>query len=238
MSRSFQVSAVDANVNCLLLNNLDGVDRIKFMGDWTRARVKICADGAFKLLKELALDLNIENVESIYPDFIVGDMDSLSHEDLAGYEKSGKGKVIRMKSQDMTDFEKCAIVYSEQVTISTDEWLLVYGALGGDRLDHTMAAFHPLVKFNDLKMKIVYGPAFAFILPAGENKLLIDVDIMEKKCGLFPIVGPTRTTSDGLAWNLDNSQLEYGKMISCSNQIASKQVTIACDHQLLFTFQV
>lgn len=219
----------DESISVLLLNNLDGVSVEAFKADWTRANKRYCADGALHLLKQLNIDLD--------PDYLIGDMDSISEQELNDFKARSKGKVIRIADQDQTDFEKCVSVYNEKHT--KDEWLVVYGALGGARLDHQMAAFHAIMR-SPLCIKLQQQSSFAFMIPPDQDiELLVDDLLVGNQCGLFPIAGPTTVTTRGLKWDLDNATLQYGRMISVSNVIMQSPVMVKCNaNPLLMTVQL
>jgi thiamine pyrophosphokinase len=231
-----QVREQDDDICCLLLNNLDGVNRQTFLKSWKRGKINICADGAFSLLKKLAIEFKIDFV-SLYPHFVVGDLDSINPSELMDFESRG-GCIIKDSSQDATDFEKCIRVYrANAVDVSPDSWLLVFGAMGGPRLDHTLACFHHLFAFHDIRVKLMQDHAIAFVIPQGDNELLIDNRLEGTKCGLFPVAGPCKITTAGLKWNLDDSYLQYGKLVSVSNEIVGAMLKISCECPILFTIQ-
>lgn len=229
------VEARDEHVNCLLLNNLDGVDKQRFLDDWLRSRVKICADGALDLLKTISLEFGIE-MTTLFPDYLIGDFDSVNKKLAEDYKKKG-GQVIDMPSQDTTDFEKCIKVYGEEVMPVEGEWLLVFGSMGGRRLDHTLAAFQPLLKHPEIRLKLIQGPACAFLVPTGKHELTIEDALEKTKCGLFPIGSPCKVSTSGLKWNIDDQVLSYGTLISVSNEAVASTVNIKADNPLIFTIQ-
>lgn len=232
---SIELRLHDLHFNCLLLNNLDGVDRASFLDDWSRCRVRIAADGALALLKIIAIEYKIP-LQSLYPHYLVGDLDSINESELGIFQQAG-GMVIRDNNQDTTDFEKCLHLYT-QLPVSSDEWLLVYGAMGGIRLDHAMAALQPLFANANVRVKLIQGPAHAMVIPVGDTIMHIhDETLLRMKCGLFPIIGPTLVTTNGLKWNLNNTSLEYGKMVSVSNEIIASSIMISTERPLLFTIQ-
>lgn len=228
---NIKLAIKDASVSVLLLNNLHGINQDTFEIDWNRANKRYCADGALSLLKRLHVDKQ--------PDYLIGDLDSVDPQDLRDFESKGHGEIIRVSSQDTTDFEKCmSVVNADTRDHANMEWLLVYGGLGGERLDHSVAAFHAILAYPDMRVKLLTDKAVAFVVPVGENTIMTDDDFMGKKCGLFPMAGPSVVSTTGFRWDIEQTCLQYGKFISTSNETNLRLIKISCQNNpIIMTIQ-
>ena len=90
----------------------------------------ICADGGANSALQMGL----------FPDVIIGDLDSISTKALKEYKSVSK--IIRLKRQNDTDVEKC-LKYA--INKKFDEALLV--GVTGNRLDHTFCNIGIVLKF-------------------------------------------------------------------------------------------
>ncbi len=126
----------------------DNVDNIKLCGD----EFVICADAGFLVAKR----------QGIKPDIVLGDFDSFDKTQL-----DDTLSVTFPKRKDDTDL-MLAIKYGMQCDC-TD--FTIYGALGGKRLDHTVAAFSTLsfLADNSLSGKLVSGKTCVTLLSKGEH---------------------------------------------------------------------
>mmetsp|Transcript_21152 Transcript_21152/g.29622 ORF Transcript_21152/g.29622 Transcript_21152/m.29622 type:complete len:412 (-) Transcript_21152:111-1346(-) len=151
------------------------------------------------------------------------------------------------KTRDLSDFCANARVY-------------VFGAFGG-RFDQEMASIqalyrwchifrHNVVLYNDENCSFLLSPNIKHeirmpVIGDGD-----DVSFTRNHgfvlvgegptCGLIPIgCRCDSVATTGLQWNLDGSKaLEFGGIVSTSNKIIDKVVTVLSSHALLFTVEI
>lgn len=219
----------------LIVLNSGYVNRHVFDRIWKRANYKICADGGANYL----YDMSSAARERRIPDAIKGDMDSAREEVLRFYA-SKDTTIIRDSDQNSNDFTKCLKTLSEiqrhrGVTLD----VLVAGALGG-RLDHEISnlsslygwrCFESITLLSDVSLAtILHGPGHFTIIP--------ELSFEGPTCGLLPLGGAcSDVRTSGLRWNLCGQTLEFGGLVSSSNQIveSSVQVSIGSTGSLLWT---
>ena len=208
MILSFDDTAFDA-VICL---NGDLPDTAVF--ELLADRPLIAADGAANLLVEAGIG----------PEFVVGDLDSVTPQTLERLE--GLAELVAETDQDTTDFEK-SIRFAESQLWKN---LLVLGIHGGD-LEHTLNNWSVLMRHSRALQLTAFErgryaiPVFeSFTYDASPDELL----------SLIPQPLATLTTS-GLVWNLENESLELGTREGGRNRAAESTVHVDVhDGSLLF----
>ncbi len=142
----------------------------------------------------------------------------------------------------------------------------IYGGFGG-RFDQEMACVNTLYSwgrkdtFQHTQMSIFDEETGVILLPEAPitNEILIrfpdteedddngNIDTTDQvrvgegpTCGLIPIGGRCeRVYTTGLKWNLDGDMpLEFGGLVSSSNRIVEKVVTVKTSSPLLFSFEI
>lgn len=112
------------------------------------------------------------------------------------------------------------------------------GAFGG-RFDHEMAAMSLLHAYTARFARLVLMGAgnVAFLLEPGVKHFVRpDSKFEGPTVGLIPVGGPCRSvTTEGLKWNLQEGALEFGVLISSSNCVEGKEVTVVTDAPLVWT---
>ncbi len=166
----------------------------------------ICADGGANSAVKLG----------IKPDFIIGDLDSISKETLSAFKNNVK--IIRFKRQNDTDVEKC-LKYA--IKKKYTEAVLV--GVTGDRLDHTFCNLGIIIKFFDkIKLSIIAENSF---LTAYTGKVEIDVQKNET-VSLYGLNSKTKIISGGLKYPLNNIALPFGEKESTSNIAVSDKLKL------------
>jgi thiamine pyrophosphokinase len=179
--------------------------------------VLICADGGANYAKKLSLT----------PDFIVGDLDSVTDETLNYFK--GKSEIIKLKRQDDTDVEKCLKLLIKKRY--KEAYLL--GATG-NRLDHTLCNLGIVIKFFDkIKIKII-----------AEDSILIPYSgFIELKSvpgeiiSLYGFNAQTKITSTGLKYPLKDAILPFGEKESTSNASDDSKFTLNIKGGIIFVIR-
>ena len=164
----------------------------------THAPILIAADGGANNLtkKQYKLDKKYQ------PEYIIGDLDSLQN--LNSWKKKAT-KLIRIKEQETTDFEKC--LYS----INAAKYLCV--GFIGKRADHFLSVCTNLVKHHFKRIILVGAYDVIFHVPKSfEIHLPVNTRI-----SLFPLQRITGVSDDGLGWSISGITFDPLKRVGISN---------------------
>ncbi len=137
----------------------------------------------------------------ICPDYVIGDLDSLSQ---TARDKIDRDRVIFVDDQDSTDFDK--------VLMRTDAPLILGAGFLGDRIDHQMAVQTSLTHFPDKKVVLFGEMDILFLCPPD---LELDVPI-GTRVSLYPMA-QVRVASTGLNWATDDLIMTPDGRIGTSN---------------------
>lgn len=73
----------------------------------------------------------------------------------------------------------------------------------------------------------------------GENEVTVGKEGLTGKCGVLPFVQKeTEVTSTGLKWELNNTSISYGGVISSCNELGSEMVVIETNEPVIFTVEM
>ena len=177
----------------------------------------ICADGGANSAKQLG----------ITPDYIIGDLDSISTETLAFYKD--KSKIIRIKRQNDTDIEKC-LKFAVKKGIKE----AVLTGVTGDRLDHTFCNLGIVLKFFDkIGIKIIAEKSLLTAYTGNTKIKTIPGEIVS----LYGCNERTKITSKGLKYPLNKVSLPFGKKESTSNVALSNLVNLKITGGIIFVIR-
>ncbi|KAK9726295.1 hypothetical protein RND81_05G204400 [Saponaria officinalis] len=213
---------------------------------WNHSRIRVCADGgANRLFDEMPLffpEIDARDVRQRYkPDVIKGDMDSIRDDVLDYYSKQGCNTIDESQDQDTTDLHKC-IAHISNLTPDSEKsnlCILVTGALGG-RFDHEAGNINVLYRFSGLRIILLSDDCLIQVLPkTHHHKIHIQSSIVGPHCGLIPI-GMTAacSTTSGLKWNLNGTEMKFGGLVSTSNLVTGDAVTVQSDADLVWTISI
>ena len=181
------------------------------------------------------------------PDLITGDLDSLRG-DVAFYTDRGV-PIESVPDQDSHDFEKClqwlerkqadeaAASVASGATPKPPFSVVAVGAFGG-RLDQQMANLNMAFSYKSFaNFYLLSESSLAFVLPPGKHTIETNTEAEDGSCGLIPLGGRCeRVVTTGLKWNLDGERpLEFGSLISSSNELVEPLITVETDSPLLWT---
>ena len=168
----------------------------------------ICADGGANTAYKL----------NLIPDFIIGDLDSISDAVLNFYNE--KIKIQKIKRQNDTDVEK-ALKYL--IGKKFERVILLGGT--GNRLDHTFCNLGIVLKYFDkIDVDLIHENS---LLTAFNGKIKFEAEIGET-ISVYGFDNKTKFVSDGLKYPLKNISLKFGERESTSNEVAKKTVSINC----------
>ncbi|KAK9070071.1 hypothetical protein SSX86_010470 [Deinandra increscens subsp. villosa] len=213
---------------------------------WEHAKVRLCADGGanrlFDDMPELCRDeLDVSGVRERYkPDVIKGDMDSIRPDVLNFYRNLGTKIIDNSDDQDTTDLHKCiAYILDFFADSKSNLCILVAGALGG-RFDHEMGNVNTLCRFSTIRIVLLSDDCLIQLLPhTRHHEIRIMSSVEGPHCGLIPIGAPSgSSTTTGLQWNLDNTEMRFGGLVSTSNIAVGETVTVRSDSDLLWTISL
>ena len=184
---------------------------------WKEYKTLICADGG----ANSALNMNLT------PDFIIGDLDSISSEALNKFKDISK--IIQLKRQNDTDIEKC-LKYA--IKKNYTETLLV--GITGNRLDHTFCNLGIVLKFFP-QINISLIAEDSFLKPYGGSVKL--KTFLGETISLYGFDRKTKIISKGLKYPLKNVALPFGERESTSNIAAGKKVKLNISCGVIFVIR-
>lgn len=159
----------------------------------------VCADGG----ADLALR------EGLTPAAVIGDLDSISDAARAAFQ----AVLHHIPEQNSTDFDK--------VLRHVDAPLILGVGFLGDRLDHTLAALHVLLKYRERPVVLIGDHDIVFICPP-KIELNLPVGV---RISLMPLTD-ARVDTQGLRWDVKDGAMSMHDFIGSSNEVAHTPVTI------------
>ncbi len=151
--------------------------------------------------------------ESRLPDFVLGDLDSLSDE---ARHRIGPDCIVELTGQDDTDIEKAVRFCLGRGASHID----VLGALGG-RQDHTLAAYLLLVKYAQTHITLV-GSVDSIRLVSGALRLRVQAG---STLSLLCLGSPATVSLSGVQWPLERTVMSPGTR-GVSNRAVVKDVCV------------
>ncbi|XP_038683219.1 thiamine pyrophosphokinase 1 isoform X2 [Tripterygium wilfordii] len=168
-------------------------------------------------------------------------MDSIRTEVHDFYAGLGTKIVDESHDQDTTDLHKC-VAFIRDCTPNLEKanlCILVAGALGG-RFDHEAGNINILYRFPTMRIILISDDCLIHLLPrTHHHEICIQSSVEGPHCGLIPIGFPSGSTSTtGLQWDLNNTEMSFGGLVSTSNIVKGEKVTVRSDSNLLWTISV
>jgi len=169
----------------------------------------ISADGATNNLYELG----------IYPDYIVGDMDSIKSEVIS--QLFSKSQIFHYSDQNSTDFEKSMIFAG----LKGFKRLLVLGANGG-HFEHSLNNWSVIARYaHKLELTIYEDGRYGFVVKSD-----IEFSCQEKETISLIAQPKAVVSSENLNWELKYYDLELGKKEGSRN-FATKNIVKLTIHE-------
>ena len=140
----------------------------------------ICVDGAANKV----INANVK------PDYIIGDLDSISRTNLIKY----KNKIIKFKNQNYNDLQKALIWLKKKGTSNMD----IIG-FDGKRADHMINNFNIIIdSINDLNIKIITEKGTFYTV----DKNITFNNVLNKSVSIFNKNQNNKISSKGLKYEL------------------------------------
>lgn len=195
------------------------------------ATLLVCADGGANRLCNLEKE---HRFKLRTPDVIIGDLDSLDDEAKNFYQEKGV-EIVEDPDQYSTDFtkslkwirRKCEHQGIKEEVLD----VIVLGGLGG-RVDQGFSQIHHMY-MADRDAQLLHGRIYllseaslTFILDEGDNEIIVEAATFEENIGVIPVMGPTRISTQGLEWDVEDWLTEFGGQLSTSNHIRSEKILL------------
>lgn len=199
-----------------------------------KAKKRVLVDGANNWL--------FENYETFHdPDYICGDMDSISEEAFEFFKKKlSPSNIVRLADQEETDFDKSISFCLKQFNLETiDYFVTIWGQTG--RIDHNLSCISTLIKNINRNSPPIYlidlDNSLSCVLI---NKKTIRINKKSKWCSLIPVGEPSKISTTGFKWNLNDFTLKFGEFISTSNEfdLNEDHCIIRCDRPIFFSMHL
>ncbi|MEI7811763.1 MAG: thiamine diphosphokinase [Ignavibacteria bacterium] len=180
-----------------------GIVNYFFRQGFTRV---ICADGGANSARRI----------NVLPDLIIGDLDSISKENLEYF--SDKSEIIRMKGQDDTDVEKCLKFLIKRKCKAC----ALLGVIG-DRLDHSFGNLAIAKRYSDFIDICVAAEKSFLTIHKGKTEF---ATVPGEMVSLYGFDSKTKITSEGLKYKIWNEAIQFTLKESTSNQATSDIVKL------------
>ncbi|KAG6785105.1 hypothetical protein POTOM_010828 [Populus tomentosa] len=117
--------------------------------------------------------------------------------------------------------------------------ILVAGALGG-RFDHEAGNINVLYRFSTTRIILLSDDCLIYLLPrTHRHEIHIQSSVEGPHCGLIPIgMASVGTTTTGLQWDLTNTEMRFGDLVSTSNLVQGEKITVQSSSDLLWTISI
>ncbi|KAL6766471.1 TPK1 [Auxenochlorella protothecoides x Auxenochlorella symbiontica] len=203
---------------------------------WQRATLRICADGgANRLYDELRGPSHASDSAPMpLPHAIIGDLDSIRPEVAAYYHDAGVAITDLSHDQDSTDLQKCVDYAAAHGC--RPQHIVAFGAHGG-RLDHILSNLGCLYRYRHLSLVLMGEGNITRLVPRGRTIVRPHADLEGPACGLVPLAGPARASTQGLKWDMDDTEMRMGGLLSTSNILEAEEVVVESDSDLIWTVQ-
>ncbi len=152
---------------------------------------------------------------------LVGDMDSLTPDEVSALEKGGAEVRHFPEEKDETDLELALTWAAERGAT----WIRVIGGIG-DRLDQTLSNVYLLAlpSLRHVDVRLVAGKQEAWLMYPGENPVMGAVD---DTLSLLPISGEARAVrTENLYYPLRDETLTFGPARGVSNVMRAAEARV------------
>lgn len=207
---------------------------------WQSAALRSLVDGGanhwYRFLKE-----NCSDGELAWPDYISGDFDSINQKTLTYFKENNPNvEIVATPRQNETDFTKALVILEPELTKKHIDEIVVLQEFSG-RFDQIMANINTLYKYGSSmmnpKLYLLSSTSMTWLLRPGENFIRIPNYLFDQQrwCSLLPIGEKAVVTTDGLKWDLSESVLNFGGLVSSSNTYSKMLVKIVTDNYIVWS---
>ncbi len=147
--------------------------------------------------------------EGVRPDAVIGDLDSVSADDL---DWLGSDRCVQAKDQNQTDLQKALAATQAPL-------VLAVGFLGG-RLDHQMAAMTAILQ-ADKPVILINDTELCFVAPGH-----LDMHIPDGSPVAFFPLAPCRVETQGVTYPLKDAAMAPDGLISTSNHMNGDRLQV------------
>jgi thiamine pyrophosphokinase len=156
------------------------------------------------------------------PSIILGDFDSLPSAQVEEAIRKGCQLVRASSHKDETDTELALREARQRGATS----ISLLGALGGTRVEHTLANFFLLTDFVDIPLRIIDGPSVSWLLTGPGSSLISGMP--QDFLSLFPFTAlVTGIDTTNLAYPLDDASLRFGVTRGISNELTDAHARVS-----------
>lgn len=220
---------------------------VSTLGERLRNRIAR-RDPDFAVAADGGLDLALRLGHT--PEFVVGDMDSVSETAIDVARGSGSTLTVVPRAKDVSDFE---LALDRAVSYGATHLVVVGGA--GGRLDHVLATVLTLTsqKYSQLVLEALLVDNYVAVInghvgavigsgtpgdrsasPPRGPSTAVTTGVSGDPVSLFAFNGPARgVTTRGLAWQLDGAVLDGGTSLGVSNELVGGEASVAVDNGCL-----
>ncbi|KAL3276485.1 hypothetical protein HHI36_011866 [Cryptolaemus montrouzieri] len=176
-------------------------------------KIRLLVDGGAESWVSWVESSSQEKCHLLPPHLVTGDFDSIKPETLEKFKQNKAIQIIHTPDQNYTDFTKALVEFNKYQLQNNIKIENIYVLTTiGERMDH-----------------------------AGTYIVNIPQSLRNSKewCGLIPIGSPGIVTTSGLKWNLNNTKMEFGLLVSTSNTYdGSPEVKIETNSSILWTMGI
>lgn len=169
-----------------------------------------------------------------FPDYVMGDFDSVSQEVFAYYQKDARAEIVRFSPEkDDTDTE---IAVKKAMELGSTSIVLL-GALGG-RMDHCFANIHVLKLALDKDIEAMIIDQQNYIRLLDRTYVIRKSDLYGIYVSFLPFTDVVNgMTLDGFKYPLKNYTMKKGISIGISNEVVEETATVALTSGILLMIQ-
>lgn len=189
--------------------------------------------------KIIAVDggLSAANLLGIYPDIVVGDLDTVSEDVIVSYENNNAGQVIRLNPvKDDTDTQY-AMMYA--INMGAKEIHIIGGT--GNRFDHMLANVYLLkLAYEKGVRAYLFDEMNKIYIISGHTKLKKD-KIYNKYISFIQLEGPAlNVTLEGFKYQVSNFDFDTSKQyrLAVSNEYEGEEASVTIGKGMLVAIEV
>lgn len=152
--------------------------------------------------------------------------------------------MIEDSDQYSTDFGKAITWIRKEYPPGMD--IVALGGIGG-RVDQGLSQLHHLYLFQtdpayaNGRLYLLSGSSLTFLLKAGTHHIRVreegEDDVFGKYVGIIPLKEPSRISTKGLEWDVDDWETQIGGRLSTSNHVLPETTVVHVEttRDVLFT---